>query len=173
MANPERQRVGPAPVVSCRGAQPLARRRRRPYNRDMANAEPRAETPSAPAVSEEARAFAVAAARIVADHKTEQVVVLNLTGLSTIADFFVIGTGTSDRQMRAALDAIADYARGLHRRPFTSPERAGTTWLLADYVDVVIHIFDEQHREFYDLEGLWGDAPRVAWEPDAATISGD
>lgn len=114
--------------------------------------------------AQDARAFAVAAARIAADNKAVDVVVLDLSGLSTLADYFVIGTGTSDRQMQAALAAIEEYARAAGRRPFTPPERSGTTWVLADYVDVVVHLFDEEHRTFYDLDGLWGDAPRVPWD---------
>ena len=116
---------------------------------------------------EDARRFAVAVARLADSLKTEEIQVLDLRGLSALADFFVIGTGTSDRQMRAVLDAIEEHARGLGRRPFSTTRRASTSWVLADYVDVVIHIFDEEHRAYYDLDGLWGDAPRVEWQLDA------
>lgn len=108
--------------------------------------------------------FAVAAARLAGDHKAENVAVLDLRGLSTLTDFFVVATGTSDRQMRAVLDAIAEHARTLGRRPFGVAGGGQTAWLLADYIDVVIHLFDEQHRSFYDLDGLWGDAPRIEWQ---------
>ena len=47
---------------------------------------------------------------------------------------------------------------------FSREDGGGTSWLLADYVDVVVHLFDEEHRAYYDLDGLWGDAPRVAWQ---------
>lgn len=112
---------------------------------------------------EDARRFAVAVARLADSLKTEEIQVLDLRGLSALADFFVIGTGTSDRQMRAVLDQVEEHARGVGRRPFTTADTAGTTWMLADYVDVVIHLFDGKHRSYYDLDGLWGDAPRVEW----------
>ncbi len=123
-----------------------------------------AKKPSAHAASQDdGQEFAVAAARLADENKTEDVCVLDLRGLSTLTDFFVIGTGTSDRQMRAVLDQVEEHARGVGRRPFTTADTAGTTWMLADYVDVVIHLFDGKHRSYYDLDGLWGDAPRVEW----------
>lgn len=109
--------------------------------------------------------FAVAAARVAAENKAENVCVLNLRGLSSLTDFFVIATGTSSRQMHAVLERIEEHARTLDRRPFRVADTSDTSWQLADYVDVVIHLFDEEHRDFYDLESLWGDAPRVTWEP--------
>lgn len=121
------------------------------------------ETASA-ASNDDGRAFALAAARIAAENKTENVCVLDLRGLSTLADFFVIGTGTSSRQMHAVLDHILEHARGVGRRHFNISDSTDASWLLADYVDVVIHLFDEEHRRYYDLDGLWGDAPRLAWD---------
>ena len=91
---------------------------------------------------------------------------LDLRGLSSLTDFFVIGTGTSDRQMHAVLDHIAEHARTVERRQFNVANTRATTWVLADYVDVVVHLFDADHREFYDLDGLWGDAPRVEWQAE-------
>ncbi|MCK4341046.1 MAG: ribosome silencing factor [Phycisphaerae bacterium] len=120
-----------------------------------------AHTTAAP--RDDGREFALAVARIADDNKTADVRVLDLRGLSNIADYFVIGTGTSDRQMRAVLDAIDEHAKSVERHSFTVADRAGTTWMLADYVDVVIHLFDEEHRDYYDLDGLWGDAPLVEW----------
>lgn len=124
--------------------------------------------------SEDARTFAIAVARIAADNKAENVCVLDLRGLSNLADFFVIATGTSSRQMHAILDYITEHAEQVGRRLFGISDSADATWLLADYVDVVIHLFDEEHRAYYDLDGLWGDAPRVAWQPteDQTATSG-
>lgn len=107
--------------------------------------------------------FARDVARIAAAHKTEDVAVLDLRGLSGLTDFFVIGTGTSDRQMGAVVDHIAAHAKARDRRAFNVTNTREATWVLADYVDVVIHLFDAERREYYDLDGLWGDAPRVAW----------
>src|SRR5688572_19563079 len=117
---------------------------------------------------DDAQDFACGAARVAADNKTEEVAVLDLRGLSSLADYFVIGTGTSDRQMHAVLDRIEDYARSIGRKPFKVADTRAANWILADYVDVVIHIFDAEHRLYYDLDGLWGDAPRIEWSGKAA-----
>jgi ribosome-associated protein len=114
---------------------------------------------------EEARDFALDAARIARDSHVDDVAVLDLRGLSSIADFFVIGTGTSDRQMHAVLDQISRHAKSHGRKAFKVSDTRTASWILADFVDVVIHLFDAEHRRYYDLDGLWGDAPRV--EPDA------
>ncbi|MBK9118405.1 MAG: ribosome silencing factor [Phycisphaerales bacterium] len=133
-------------------------------------AKPRSDTaPEAPPAlaHDDAEGFAVHAARIAAGNRIENVVVLDLRGLSTLADYFVIGTGTSNRQMHAVLDDIRVFAKRVGRRHFSSADTAtSTTWVLADYVDVVIHLFDDDHRDYYDLEGLWGDAKSVRWEPE-------
>jgi len=113
--------------------------------------------------TDDQREFAIEAARIAAANKTDDVALLDLRGLSSLTDFFVIGTGTSDRQMHAVLDRIEEHARSLGRRRFKLADTREATWILADYVDVVVHLFDEQHREYYDLDGLWGDAPRIEW----------
>ncbi|MCG3128810.1 MAG: Ribosomal silencing factor RsfS [Phycisphaerae bacterium] len=112
---------------------------------------------------DEALDFAVEAARVAAESRTEQVLVLDLRGLSGIADFFVIGTGSSDRQMRAVADLIEKHARSVGRRPYRVADSAAASWILADYVDVVVHLFDQKHRRYYDLDSLWGDAPRIDW----------
>lgn len=117
---------------------------------------------------DETREFAIAAARIAADNRCEDVSVFDLRGISSIADFFVIGTGGSGRQMSAALERIGEHAASVGRRPLANPDTRSTTWILADYVDVVIHLFDREHRSYYDLDGLWGDAPRVELAPPAA-----
>jgi ribosome-associated protein len=112
--------------------------------------------------ADDARAFAVAVARLARDAQSADVDVLDLRQLSNLADYFVIGTSRSDRQARAVLDAIADHAKSLGRAPLAPPNDMSGAWMLADYVDVVVHLFDDEHRGYYDLDGLWGDAPRVA-----------
>ncbi len=122
--------------------------------------------------SEDARAFAVMTARIAAEQKTENICVLDLRGLSNLADYFVIGTGTSGRQMHAVLDHVREHAATVGRRHFNIGDSRDASWLLADYVDVVVHLFDAEHREYYDLDGLWGDAPRVDWQPSRDAVGG-
>ncbi len=129
--------------------------------------------PEAQSKAADARAFAIQIARIATDNKTENVEVLDLRGLSAIADFFVIGTGTSDRQMDAVADLTKAHARTQNRSPFKTAGTREGKWVLADYVDVVVHLFDEAHREFYDLAGLWGDAPRVDWMAESTSDGGE
>lgn len=108
--------------------------------------------------------FAIEAARIAEDNRAEDVVVLDLRGISSIADFFVIGTGTSDRQMNAIIDQVEVFGRKVGQKPLGHSGRESDTWVLADYVDVVIHMFSREKRRYYDLELLWGDAPRIEWQ---------
>jgi ribosome-associated protein len=117
---------------------------------------------------DDALVFACAVARIADAHKTENVAVLDLRGLSSLTNFFVLGTGTSDRQMNAVLDHVEVHAKSVQRTAFSVSNTRSTTWVLADYVDVIIHLFDAAHREYYDLDGLWGDAPRVHWRQAAS-----
>ena len=112
---------------------------------------------------QDARQFAIAAARIAGDHQSEEVIVLDVRGISPVTDYFVIGSGTSDRQMRAVFDAIRDYGAQINDQPIGLAGYDTATWMLLDYVDVVIHLFAPKYREYYDLELLWGDAPRVDW----------
>ena len=108
-----------------------------------------------------AKAFALAAAKVAADRRCTDIVVLDLRGKSPATDYFVIATGTSDRQMRTVADEICEAAKkqGLQRFGRAGYEQA--RWILLDFVDVVIHIFDKQYREYYDLELLWGDAKKL------------
>ncbi len=129
--------------------------------------------PDRSAERDDARAFACAVARIAAADKTTDVVVIDLRGLSSIADYFVIGTGTSERQMHAVLEHIEEHAESVGRRPLGISDTPSASWLLADYVDVIIHLFDAEHRAYYDLDGLWGDAPRVVWQEPPETAEAD
>jgi ribosome-associated protein len=108
-----------------------------------------------------AKAFALAAAKVAADRHCSDIVALDLRGKSPATDYFVIATGTSDRQMRTVADEICEAAKkqGLQRFGRAGYEQA--RWILLDFVDVVIHIFDSEYRDYYDLELLWGDAEKL------------
>ena len=112
----------------------------------------------------EAKTFALAAAEVAAGRHCRDIVVLDLKGKSPATDYFVIATGTSDRQMRTVADEICEAAReqGLQRFGRAGYEQA--RWILLDFIDVVIHIFDNEYRDYYDLELLWGDAERLIIE---------
>ena len=111
--------------------------------------------------SSKERQFAVAAAKIAAERHCSDIVVLDLRGMSPATDFFVIATGTSDRQMRTVADEISQAARELGLQRFGRAGYEQARWILLDFIDVVVHIFDEQYRQYYDLELLWGDAKRL------------
>ncbi len=112
----------------------------------------------------QARGFALAAAQVADERRCSDIVVLDLKGKSPATDYFVIATGTSNRQMRAVADEICKAAKkqGLQRFGRAGYEQA--RWILLDFIDVVIHIFDREYRDYYDLELLWGDAERLKWQ---------
>jgi ribosome-associated protein len=107
--------------------------------------------------------FAIELARLAHDNKSEDVTVLDLRGVSHVMDFVVICTGTSDRQIRAVADRVAEYARKIGEQALGLCGYDSATWIVVDYVDVVFHVFARPYREYYDLELLWGDAPRLDW----------
>ncbi|MFQ5500965.1 MAG: ribosome silencing factor [Phycisphaerae bacterium] len=112
---------------------------------------------------EEARRFAIDCARMMEADRCDEIVVLDLRGVSPICDFFVIGNGTSDRQMRAAVDHIKEAAKEQGQRPYSTSGYREGAWIVVDYVDVIVHLFEAERRAYYDLDSLWGDSPSVEW----------
>ena len=115
-----------------------------------------------------ARALAVAAAAVAADNNATDIVVLDLRGVSPVTQYFVICTGTSDRQMRAVADEIAKHGARMGQRVWQVAGQRTAEWIVMDFVDVVVHIFDQAHRRYYDLELIWGEAPRIRWRRSVA-----
>ena len=105
----------------------------------------------------------MAVAEFASDAKAEGIVQLDLRDLTSVADYFVICTGRSDRQVKAIHDRIH---LGMKNQRNTLPTRVdGVTqaqWVLMDYGDLIVHIFSPEMRDFYRLEQLWGEAPRRA-----------
>ena len=108
-----------------------------------------------------AKTFAVMAAELAKHLNCTDVTALDLTGKSPTTDFFVIATGTSKRQMQTVSDEISQAAREMGLQRFGRAGYAQGRWILLDFVDVVIHIFDAEYRDYYALELLWGDAERL------------
>ena len=97
------------------------------------------------------------------EKKAEDIVVLNLQGISTFTDFFVICSGTSEPHLKAIADEVVDTLRTQHGvRPNAVDGFPTSQWLVIDYGSVVMHVFHQAKREFYSLEDLWSDAPRLA-----------
>jgi len=95
--------------------------------------------------------------------KAENVVVLDVRELSSVTDFFVIATGSSDPHLRAIEDEVIRGLRDEHGvKPRATEGARSGHWIVADFFDVIVHLMKPEVRERYDLESLWGDAPRVA-----------
>jgi len=109
----------------------------------------------------DAEKFAVAAAKIAAERNSREVTVLDLRGKSPATDYFIIATSTSDRQGRTVADEICKQARNVGVERFGRAGYEQGRWILLDFVDVVVHIFDDEYRQYYNLEMLWGDAERI------------
>ncbi len=111
-----------------------------------------------------ARPTALAIARAALDKKAEDVTLLDVRGLTSYADYFVVVTADSDRQASAIADHVEDAMKRLGI-PKVGVEGYETgRWILVDYGDVVAHVMNRESRDFYDLEGLWADAPRLSVE---------
>ena len=95
------------------------------------------------------------------DKKAEDAVVLDLRGLSSITDFFVIISGTSEPHLKAIAEEIKKQTRDNGERPRSVDGYRASHWIVMDYTDVIVHIFHPTTRERYGLEHLWGDAPRL------------
>lgn len=122
---------------------------------------------SPPARNPEGLAFAIEAARLVRDDKCEDVTLLDVRELSQVSDFLIVASGTSDRQMHSVLRHIEELGKDRGMQSVRSNADDRSTWLLLDFVDLVVHLFEPNTRAHYDLEMLWGDAPRIEWErPD-------
>jgi ribosome-associated protein len=109
------------------------------------------------------REMAVAAARAAAEKQAHDVVILDVHDLIVITDYFVLCTGTSDRQVKTVVEEVEKALRRLGSKPVRREGEQESRWVLLDYVDVVVHVFAPEERDYYDLERLWLDAPRVEW----------
>lgn len=96
------------------------------------------------------------------DRKGRDVTVLDLRGLSSATDFFLLVTGTSDIHVRSIADHIIEELKQDSVRPGHVEGVRGGRWVLIDYIDFVVHVFHPAARDFYQLERLWGDAPSLA-----------
>ncbi|MHB8902310.1 MAG: ribosome silencing factor [Thermoguttaceae bacterium] len=109
---------------------------------------------------------ALVAAQTADDNRGYDIVVLDMRDMTTFFDYFVICSGTSRRQLHAIseeIDRVLEKELGDHRLGIEGYDQSH--WILLDYGDVVIHLFEPETRKYYDLENLWGHAKRVAFEP--------
>jgi len=110
----------------------------------------------------------VAAARAASDKQGSRIVILDVRDLIVITDYFVIASGATERQARTIVEEVEKACRDLSVKPVRREGDGEGIWVLLDFVDVVVHVFREEERDFYDLERLWSDAPTVEWEEAGA-----
>jgi ribosome-associated protein len=111
-------------------------------------------------------AHAIRCAQIADEYRGEDTLVLDLTSVTAILDFFVITTASSKRQMNAIADEVDRVLKAEGSSRLGREGREGTSWVLHDYGDIVLHVFTPETRELYDLEHLWADAKHVDWKQD-------
>ena len=109
------------------------------------------------------------AVELLRDRKALDITLLDLRGLSSATDFFLIATGTSDTHVSGIADYLVDELKGDGVRPVGVEGLRGGRWALVDYLDFVVHVFHPAAREFYQLERLWGDAPAKVFEPETSS----
>lgn len=110
----------------------------------------------------EGRKLALQCRDLADSKKAEDIVVLDVREISSITDYFVIATGTSEPHLRAIVDEVKDKLQedyGL--KPRATDGTLQTSWIVLDYFDVIVHVMRADVRQHYDLEGLWSDAPRI------------
>jgi ribosome-associated protein len=163
-AKAKRPPRGPRPVIQGKGRNVTAPARR-PV-RKVALAGPTPETAAKGAAAkaasrpDPARPTALAIAQAGLDKKAEDVMLLDVRGLTSYADYFVVMTADSDRQASAIADSVDETLKKMGVTKVGVEGYQGGRWILVDFGDVVAHVFNRESRGFYDLEGLWADAPR-------------
>ena len=103
-------------------------------------------------------------ARVAADNKARDVLVLDMRGITPLFDFFVLATGSSRRQIHTIAEEIDAALRATGDRRLAIEGYHASKWVVQDYGDIVVHLFDQETRSYYALDDLWADARRVEWE---------
>jgi len=108
-------------------------------------------------------------AELASNKKAEDIVILDLRKISTFTDFFVICSATSEPHLKAIAGEVETRLKEEHKISAAAVDGfPASQWIVLDYLQVVVHVFHRDKREFYSLEDLWGDAPRMEWETAAA-----
>ena len=110
------------------------------------------------------RDFVIEAARLMDDRHCQEIRLLDVRGLSQVCDYVLIGSGTSDRQMKSVAQELDDLGGRRENPAFRTNYDTAVTWIVIDFIDLVAHLFEPNQRAYYDLEGLWSDAQTVEWD---------
>jgi ribosome-associated protein len=120
----------------------------------------------------ESKAKALAVASAILDKKATDVLILHIASLTSLADYLVIGSGESERQARAIADHVSDSLSATGHAPLSTEGASSAKWVVMDFGDVIVHIFQKDIREHYALERLWSDAGQVRLpEEDALKVA--
>jgi len=111
----------------------------------------------------DSKEIAVTCAKIADEKKALDIVILDVDKISSITDYFVICSAINDRQLHAIADEIDKQMKKISVMKFGMEGYREAKWVLIDYGDFIVHIFDKEIRSYYDLELLWGDAPKIEW----------
>jgi ribosome-associated protein len=109
-------------------------------------------------------ARAVLCARVAEDNKGQDILVLDMRGITPLYDFFVLATGASRRQIHTITEEVEAALRAEGEERLSLEGFETSRWVVQDYGDIVVHVFDPETRAYYALEELWADAPRVDWK---------
>ena len=110
------------------------------------------------------RQLALIAAEVCDEKKAKEIVILDVRKITSISDYFIVCSTSNERQARAIAEDLRLRMRDLGKREMGVEGMQDGRWVLQDFADIVLHIFHESQREFYDIEGLWADAKRVLWK---------
>ena len=110
---------------------------------------------------EQSKEMAKLACEALADKKGEDIRVIDIAGISVLADYFIIANGNNQNQLTAMQDAVDEalYKAGLHAKQIEGNNKS--TWILMDYEDIIVHLFSKEDRLFYDLERMWTDGKQI------------
>ena len=159
--------ASPLPPSDSRAAAPSSRSRSHEVQDPIPSA---AVGRTIPARLERALDHARLCARLAADNRAKDVVLLDLRGGTPLVDFFVIASAASQRQSRAIVSEIDREMKKRGERKFGIEGAESGRWALIDYGDFVVHVFSPEAREYYRLEEIWGDAPRLDWQADQVDL---
>lgn len=109
----------------------------------------------------EIKSMALEISNLIDDKKGEDITILDVKGISSIADYFVIATGNSDRQVAAIADHVEEAFSKKGIEPKSIEGYRTGRWIVLDYVDVIVHVFHHEERQYYNLERIWNDAKKL------------
>jgi ribosome-associated protein len=118
--------------------------------------------------------MAITAAQAASNKKAQDILVLDMRDVLVLTDFFIICSGKTDRQVGSIREAVEESLATMGVKPARREGEQHKRWVLLDYIDIVVHIFRQEERDYYEIERLWKDAPLVEWEkePEEATTVG-